>query len=244
MRSKVSRSEFTSLSGQTLPLVLRRGKGTRHMRLSVNVRNEVVVSLPWHCSDKACQNFIEQNRKWLERQINAAPRVIGIAEWLRQSPWLSAGGERLEVGLKRAVGSRARYRIEREAARIELHLPAGVGEAAVYELVRKFAREVLVVRVAELAKELGLNFNGLSVRDQSSRWGSCSSKGTVSLNWRLVLLPPHLQDYIIYHELAHLTEMNHSKKFWRLLETYDPQRVAHERELDRLTPRLLRVRGT
>ena len=63
----------------------------------------------------------------------------------------------------------------------------------------------------------------------------------MSLNWRLILLPPELQDYVILHELAHLTEMNHSARFWALLERYDPQRAEHEAALDALSARLMRV---
>jgi len=238
----VSRLEFTSSTGHKLPVELRRRKGTRHMRLSLNVRNQIVVSLPWHCSDRACQKFIDQNRDWLERQIHAAPEVIRLREWLRQSPWLSAGGERLAVRMEGSPSARADYRIDREAACVRLYLPDRAGEPTLYDLVRKFAKTALSKRAAEQARGLGLNYRGLSVRDQSSRWGSCSSKRTISLNWRLVLIEPHLQDYIILHELAHLSEMNHSKRFWALLDRYDPQRVAHEAELDALTPRIMRVR--
>ena len=78
-------------------------------------------------------------------------------------------------------------------------------------------------------------------RDQSSRWGSCSSIGKISLNWRLILTAAELQDYVILHELAHLTEMNHSKSFWALLERYDAKRIEHEAELDRIGPELMRV---
>jgi len=81
----------------------------------------------------------------------------------------------------------------------------------------------------------------LSVRDQSSRWGSCSSRGAISLNWRLVLMEPALQDYVILHELAHLTEMNHSARFWDLLDTYDSGRAEHEAQLDACCAALMRV---
>lgn len=242
MRLKVSQLEFISAEGRKVPVELRRRKGTRHMRLSFNVRNHVVLSLPWHCSEKRGLNFIDQNRNWLERQISATPEVIGIEAWLKHSPWLTAGGERLAVCMQEISASRAHYKIEKESSRIELYLPVGRTEAALYKLVRRFAREALSRRAASLAQGLGLEVCGVSVRDQSSRWGSCSSKRNLSLNWRLVLIQPRLQDYIILHELAHLTEMNHSKKFWRLLEGYDPHRVAHERELDALTPEIMRVR--
>jgi predicted metal-dependent hydrolase len=243
MRWKVSRLEFTLSAGRRLPVLVRRRKGTRHMRLGINVRNEVVVSLPWHGTDRACQKFIEQNRAWLERQIHAVPEVTGLGEWLRHKPSVSAGGRRLELLWQPTSGSRGRYRIDEPAGRAVFYLPDGAGDDVLYPLVRRFAKSVLGARASGQAERLGLHFRGLSVRDQSSRWGSCSSKGTISLNWRLVLLPPALQDYIILHELAHLREMNHSPRFWALLERYDPERRTHEKQLDALAPEIMRVRG-
>ena len=122
-----------------------------------------------------------------------------------------------------------------------LRLPDVQDGALLMRVVRHFAKDALHCRTAYHAKRLGLKIPVVSVRDQSSRWGSCSSRGTVSLNWRLVLLKPELQDYVILHELAHLTEMNHSKRFWALLDQYDPQRVANEAALDAITPTIMRV---
>lgn len=237
----VSRVEFTSASGQKVPVELRRRKGTRHLRLSVNLRNEIVVSLPWHCSERACLKFIDQHRAWLDRQIESVPGVCDVGEWLQQNPWLTAGGQRLAVDLRSTVAGRPCYRIYEALGQVVLRLPDGSDASVLDALVRKFAREVLIKRVGQLAAHLGLDYTGLSVRNQSSRWGSCSSKRGISLNWRLVLLEPGLQDYIILHELAHLSEMNHSKRFWSLLDQYDPERRKHEAELESIAPTILRV---
>ncbi|PXA04760.1 hypothetical protein DDZ13_06210 [Coraliomargarita sinensis] len=242
MRSKVNRPEFISSSGRVLSVAVRRRKGTRHMRLSIDLHNQIVASLPWHCSDRACQKFIDQNRNWLEKQINAAPEVSGLREWLKQSPRLSAGGRSLAVSMHLSSTARAHYRINVQGSCIEFYLPDGSGEVTRYNLVLQFAKAALSDRAAELASRIGVTYRRLSVRNQSSRWGSCSSRGTISLNWRLVLIEPRLQDYVIYHEFAHLTEMNHSRRFWTLLDRYDPQREEHEKELDALTPKIMRVR--
>jgi predicted metal-dependent hydrolase len=240
----VSLLEFTCSAGRKFPVEVRRRKGTRHLRLRLNVHNCIVVSMPWHGSDRSCLKFIDQNRQWLERQINAAPEVISVREWLQQSPWLTAAGRSFAVTIKEAFHTRrAYYRIEAEEAGIGLHLPVQSEGDALSALVRKFARESLAGRVAEQAERFGLNLSKVSVRDQSSRWGSCSSRKTISINWRLVLIPPRLQDYVICHELAHLTEMNHSRRFWNLLESYDPDRREHELELDARTPQIMRVRA-
>lgn len=235
--------ELTSSEGRKFPVDVRRRRGIRHMRLRFTVRNRIVVSMPWHGSDRTCLKFIDQNRQWLERQIDAAPKMISIREWLSQSPKLSVEGHSFAVTILASSNRRSSYHVEEDAARIELRLPVGAGDEALALLVRKFAKESLSRHAAELAKPLGLGLAKVSVRDQCSRWGSCSSRRTISLNWRLVLIQPRLQDYVIYHELAHLTEMNHSRRFWNLLERYDPNRRKHEVELDALTSAVMRVRA-
>jgi predicted metal-dependent hydrolase len=237
----VTRLEYTTDSGRTLPVELRRRKGTRHFRLSLNLRNAIVLSLPWHGSMRAAGKFLEQNREWLEGQLASAPEVVGLGTWLERSPWLSAGGCRLHAVVQARHTVRPAYVLAEGGARVDFYLPTSAGATTLENLVRKFAANVLRERSSELAARHGLQFSRLTVRNQSSRWGSCSSKRAISLNWRLVLIEPALQDYIILHELAHLREMNHSQRFWRLLTSYDPERERHEAELDALTPRVMRV---
>ena len=101
---------------------------------------------------------------------------------------------------------------------------APVGPASVKEcspgLRWKIAK--LPARTWELAAETGMEIKQVTVRNQRSRWGSCSAAGTVSLNWRLVQTPDLVRDYIIYHELMHLAEMNHSARFWSRVEEVCP----------------------
>jgi predicted metal-dependent hydrolase len=97
-----------------------------------------------------------------------------------------------------------------------------------------FARRAkieLPARTWELAAETGAGVKHVTVRNQRSRWGSCSANGTISLNWRLVQTPEHVRDYIIYHEIAHLREMNHSDRFWARVEELCPAWREAERWL-------------
>jgi len=82
------------------------------------------------------------------------------------------------------------------------------------------ARRRITLRLAELARRHGFSYNGVSIRNQTTRWGSCSAKGNISLNFKLVALPPELFDYVILHELVHTREHNHSARFWRELDKY------------------------
>lgn len=93
------------------------------------------------------------------------------------------------------------------------------------------AKEVIPPRVAELNAEGLFSYSKIGIRNQRSRWGSCSRQGTLSFNWRLILAPPNVMDYVIYHELAHLIEMNHSVRFWRIVERHFPEFRAAEQWL-------------
>lgn len=83
---------------------------------------------------------------------------------------------------------------------------------------RKRVKSRLVPRLLDMAKERGLNVNNVRVSSAKGRWGSCSSKGNINLSLYLILLPHHLQDYVLQHELTHLIEMNHSPRFWARLD--------------------------
>jgi predicted metal-dependent hydrolase len=97
--------------------------------------------------------------------------------------------------------------------------------------LRGLAAEELPPRLFELARRHGLCVQRVTVRNQRSRWGSCSRRGTISLNWRLIQTPPFVRDYILLHELAHFIEMNHSRRFWAEVARLCPEFAQAERWL-------------
>jgi predicted metal-dependent hydrolase len=96
---------------------------------------------------------------------------------------------------------------------------------------KEAARELIHARLEALNLQYGFIYNRVAIRDQRSRWGSCSQKRTLNFNYRLVFLPPHLVDYVIIHELCHLEEFNHGASFWALVERSCPDHQAARREL-------------
>lgn len=93
------------------------------------------------------------------------------------------------------------------------------------------ARILLPERANYYAEKMGVSFHRITIRDQKTRWGSCSSKGNLNFNWKLALLPRHLVDYVVVHELAHRIEMNHSPRFWHLVGLQLPEYPLYRREL-------------
>jgi predicted metal-dependent hydrolase len=95
--------------------------------------------------------------------------------------------------------------------------------------LRRRAKRELPLRLARLARSSGLGYEGVSIRQQRTRWGSCSRQGSISLNAKLLLLPASAVDYVLLHELCHTVEMNHSERFWMLVEEHDPDYREHRR---------------
>lgn len=96
---------------------------------------------------------------------------------------------------------------------------------------REAAKEYIPKRVAYYAGLLAIDYNTITIRDQKTRWGSCSSKGNLSFSWRLILAPPKVLDYVVVHELCHRMEMNHSPRFWALVESIMPDYKTHRKWL-------------
>ena len=128
---------------------------------------------------------------------------------------------------------------ERAKQRPRLRLdPRNVSEAD----ARRAVRELVAMLIDEEAPAIGVEPARVQIRDQRSRWGSCSTRGTLSFNWRLVLAPFEVLDYVVVHELCHLREPNHSRRFWKLVEMHRPDWREHRDWLYEHGPELLAFR--
>ena len=232
--------DFLNANGQIVPVEIRRRKNTRYLRLTLGYKNQIVASVPWHTSERSLGKFMEKQRIWLDTQLSKVPRIYTLTEWLSLHPQITASGDVFEVRIEVTELCKASYTLDQGGAVLFLRLP-DADEASLVKLLRCFAKDTLACRVAYQAKRFGLSYCAISIRNQTSRWGSCSARRCISLNWRLILLRPELQDYIILHELAHLTEMNHGKGYWTLLDRYDPDRIRHEVAIDKVSAELMRV---
>jgi hypothetical protein len=224
-----------------VPCEIRRSPRLRRIRLSLGARNQAILQVPPRGSVREALGFLRTQGDWLQKQLQKTPPPVALATQLAKHPRLSGGGREFAVTLN-FTQTKPFFVYSEASAAAEFRYPAGEdGEAALRRLLREFAEKVLPPRVHELARRHGLGVRRVSVRDQGTRWGSCSMGGTVSLNWRLVLLPAALHDYVLLHELAHRTEMNHSAAYWDLLRTYDPHTDAHDKELTRRSRELMRL---
>lgn len=210
-------------------VVLVRRLNAKRYIVRVNGEGKILVTVPRGGSRKGAIAFAREHAVWLRQQQS-------LAEESKQRLTLAAGdwiwfrGEKAELVVTKKWGrpllSFADQNIYIADEETDLARP-------LVKALRAIAKSELPQAVAAFASQFGLKYEGVSIRDQKTRWGSCSSTGRISLNWRLVMTPPQVSDYIVIHELMHLKEMNHSHLFWRLVREVCPDYKAHERWLEK-----------
>jgi predicted metal-dependent hydrolase len=220
---------------QRVPLRFARHPRARRYVLRLCSDGTARVTVPRGGSYGEGKRFANRNIGWLEKQfLRRASRPATAKEWTAGTEILFQGEKvRLEL-IDFGEGYELRFGDQiipiYQPATCNLQLATNLRPAVEKHLWALAVKE-LTARVAELAKEHQFEVQRVSVRNQKSRWGSCSRQGTISLNWRLIQTPTFVRDYIILHELAHLKEMNHSKRFWREVARLCPDFTRAERWL-------------
>ncbi len=218
-------------------VVFRRSPHARNYRLTLKRDGTAVATIPVRGSEREARRFVEQHEDWLERARERQRRKPHGAEVWTVGTRVLWRGELAEVRI--ASGGEP---FLPPPVRPQVCLAADVFRVPRLEgdlrptLESHFARRARVelpARAWELAAVTGVEVRHVVVRNQRSRWGSCSANGTISLNWRLVQTPEFVRDYIVYHELMHLREMNHSARFWARVEEVCPGWREAERWIKR-----------
>jgi hypothetical protein len=218
-------------AGETFAVTLRRRPGLRRMTLRVSsATGQTLLTIPEHATFVSAKSFAEAHGGWIAARMSRVPERVellpgalvpirGIPHRIEHRPDL------------RAVASQGKG-----AAEQPLLLVSGQEEAVPGRVRRYLTGEAgrdLRAAVAKHTAQLGIPARRIAIRDTRSRWGSCSSNGTLSFSWRLVMAPPLVLDYLAAHEVAHLKELNHSSRFWKLLGELCPATEEAERWLKR-----------
>jgi predicted metal-dependent hydrolase len=210
------------------PFAVRVSSRARRLTARVHVGGRVEIVVPVGVSARAVRDFVQRFTPWIDRKVAAmqcfaepvasVPRRIDFAytgegfdvQWL-EAPRREVAlcGDRLTVRAPDAVEARRKLQ----------------------DWLKQAAHERLAPRLVQLAEDLNYSIERVVIRCQRTRWGSCSTRGTVSLNCSLVFLRPEVVRYLFLHELAHTKHMNHSAGFWRLVETLEPDYRRLDREL-------------
>ncbi len=217
---------------------LRRHRQARRYTLRIQAATrEIVLTMPPRGSLREAKEFAEKHGGWIAQRLHRLPKAEPFAHGtlvpLRGDPHRieHRRGARGTVWVEATEPGEGRLCVAGDTPHVDRR---------VADFLRREARSDLEKASRRYAEQLGLVIKQVSIRDPSSRWGSCSSTGVLSYSWRLILAPPYVLDYLAAHEVAHLVEMNHSHRFWRLVDKLCPnvQRAkawldAHGTELHR-----------
>ncbi len=210
----------------------------RRVRLVLRADGALEVVVPRRFDKRAVPGIVEAKRDWVERtrlKLEARRRELPAdPPRLPDRIMLGALGEEWTVEYRLAASGAARTAVRESSGRLIVTGSAGdpaACRAALCRWLTRAARRSLPQWLDELAADHRLPYGAASIRQQRTRWGSCSRHGTISLNARLLFLPPRLVEYVLLHELCHTTELNHSPRFWALLEKHDAACQTHRKEL-------------
>ncbi len=210
---------------------LRRHRQARRYTLRIDAASrEVVLTMPPRGSVREARDFAQKHGGWIavrfKRLPEAAPFAHGIEVPLRGVPHriVHRRGERGTVWTETDERGNRRLCVAGEPPHVDRRIA---------DFLKREARRDLEAASRSYAGRLGVKITRISVRDQSSRWGSCSNSGVLSFSWRLILAPSFVLDYLAAHEVAHLVELNHSPRFWRLVTRLYPDARRAKVWLDR-----------
>lgn len=207
---------------------IKRSKRISGLKIEINQKGEIIATAPNLLPEFMIKKMVESKADWIEKnlkkvrkyqsdiktdevyifdkkyqvKINHQAEKTGIKVW---------GDKLLINNLSKKTNKQIAEQIER--------------------FLKNTATKYLVKRTKIISEKMGIKYGRVSIRQQKSRWGSCSSQGNLNFNWRLVHYPPKVIDYVIIHELAHRKELNHSKRFWDIVRKYDPEYPIHKSKL-------------
>jgi putative zinc protease len=216
---------------------IRKNKLARSVKLSVGVDGSLRASIPYYSPEFAVRRLVNGNRDEIRKMLatHNAKNSYQDGDLIGKTHTLflrKFSGEEIKISNE---GSQILVQIPQELA-FENPLVQSEIRKTVSKILRKQAKAYLPRRIDFLAEKYGFSFEKLRFSHTGTRWGSCSSSGTISLNIALMNLPHHLIDYVIIHELCHTRQMNHSSKFWQEVEKYCPDYKKYVQEIKQFSP--------
>jgi len=214
------------LDGRPVSYTLKKSARARQARLEMG-QDGLNVVLPRGGSPGDAPALLEKYRRWILQKLDNYARGMaalkpGHLAYLGQEYPLAIVPDGHGRGYIRLASDRLEVTANRSGDKLRENLEAWY---------REQARAIFTARSATVCEKLGLSFNRISIRDQRTRWGSCSSRGNLNFNWRIIMAPPEVVDYIVAHEVAHLRERSHDRRYWALVAGCCPDWAAQRRWL-------------
>ena len=208
---------------------IRQHSRSRRLKLSFTPERGFLLSHPPRTSRRSIQRFLESQVQWMKDVRNKAGRVKAekpsLLEYLKQNPVLSLNGVE-----KTILFANNHSGLVHESAS-QLSIYSDITEEQLCRHLQALSKKPLEGMLWNLSEYVDHPVKRIQIRNQKTRWGSCSGSGTISLNWRIILMPHSLQRHILLHELAHIPHPNHSSRFWNCLRSWDPDTDLHHAQI-------------
>jgi len=221
------------LNGLSVQYAVKRSSRAKHARLEVGAATGLTVVIPGSYKINDIPDLLRKKERWildaLAKYVKGHPVTEGTEP--ASGNFIPYLGRRLKVVTRYDSGTVTGVKLEKNRLLVDLDSRNGRLNLVLEWWYRQQAEKLIKKRVDELCPRMGITYGRLTVREARTRWGSCSQKGNINFNWKLMMVPEPVIDYVIIHELAHLKEMNHSKDFWKLVAEHCPQWRKHRKWL-------------
>jgi predicted metal-dependent hydrolase len=195
----------------------------KYIRLKISLDHELVISAPVGANMSKVNQFVQAKQGWILKSFQKLIEKKEVFNPLKQIPFL---GIKTNVRVEKRPVEKKRSRVKVDDQGILIQVDKET-KKEVLALLKKWlikeAKKYIEDRMILLSEKVGVSFSRITVRDQKSRWGSSSGKGTLSFNWRIIMTPSSVVDYLLFHELAHQVHRNHSHQFWRQVKSWCPE---------------------
>ncbi len=216
-------TDFILINQKKIPIHIRKSDRAKRMSLRIDDKKpEVLLTLPHFALKLQINHFIKKQSDWIEKNWNRALEISNkrLKHSYSNGDLFFYLGDKVQLKILASQFKRKKARIRGDVLEIRLYRYTKASEAksmikkTVEDFYKKKASEVIYDRLSFYNEHYQLKYNRVSFRNQKTRWGSCSSAKNLNFNWRLIMAPIEIIDYVVVHELCHLKEMNHSSKFW------------------------------
>ncbi|MDD3626210.1 MAG: M48 family metallopeptidase [bacterium] len=228
--------------GVLFKYTLRISYKSKYIRITIDDKKDVILTVPYYVPITEGENFLKKKIPWLKKKINQIDLKMENIEDYRGEVWkkILFLGKEYTIDIVFIEGEKTGFFLENNLMIFYVQKDDIPIRNQIITILTETAQRELYFRTVKLSEIMDLSFNKITVKDQKTLWGSCSPDNNLNFNWRLIMCPLPVLEYIIIHELAHITVKNHSKRFWNIVTRFCPEYKLHQRWL-REHHHLLRV---
>lgn len=220
---------YATLDGLRVPYTFKRSSRARYVRIEVGSESGLTVVAPARRSLERVHQFIQQKQRWILEKLKKYGHVRSekSPSQLKTGDTIPYLGRNMRIETRECSGRPEGVRLNRQGLVVSTAPGPNRVDLALEKWYRSEARKKISGMADEQCRVMGVTHNRITLKGHKSIWGSCSRKKNLNFNWRLMMAPEPVIRYVVIHEVAHLVEMNHSKRFWQIVERYCPDWHEH-----------------